>query len=70
MKTIQEIKEAFSRVWKTATNQHQPLSLMTIPVDRERDCDCIVHDAIDELVMLREENAKLKTNPKEPGSNG
>lgn len=60
MKSIADIKQAFSRVWKTATHQEQTFPLMTIPPDRERDADCIVHDAIDELARLREEIASVK----------
>lgn len=53
MKTIAEIRAAFSKVWRSATHQSYEGSLMSIPVDRERDADCIVHDAIDELARLR-----------------
>lgn len=62
MTSIAEIREAFSRVWKTATNQGQCFPLMTIPPDREHDADCIIHDAIDELSTLRVKVADLEKN--------
>lgn len=59
MKSIEDIRKAFSKVWRVATNQAEE-ALMSIPVDRERDADCIVHDAISELERLRAENERLK----------
>lgn len=42
-------------VWHRRASEH----LWTIPVDTERDFDCILHDGIDELVRLRADNARL-----------
>lgn len=54
----EKIREAFNRIWKKATNQSSEFgerALMTIPVDEDRDADCIIHRALDELFKLRKE---------------
>lgn len=52
IKTIDEIREAFFKIHNVAIGKSNR-SYMSIPVDRERDADCIVSDAIDELERLR-----------------
>jgi len=60
----EKIREAFQRIWRVATHQprgddHMPI--MSIPVNEDRDADCIMHRAMNELFELRK--AKAATPP-------
>lgn len=58
MKTIEEIRAAFQKIHKVASNQSDA-AYMSIPADPERDADLIVAAAIDELEKLRAEAKEI-----------
>lgn len=58
MFSIEQIREAFQKVHRVATNQTRE-AYMTIPPDPKRDADLIVGAAIDELERLRNERGQL-----------
>ena len=62
MRTEGQLRETLNKLCGFVWNGKRGLGehLWTIPVDPDRDFDCILTDAIDELLMLRIENADLR----------
>ena len=66
-RTIEALREALQRFCDSAWNRGARVRIFTIPVDDERDADCILSDGISELehlrALVRAQRAALEAAP-------